>query len=178
VAIDRLLVVLAVVAEAATARFACGRSLGRQERLEVVRDLMAQVSQDGPVGLTELMAARLALHRVGLVEVEGYHAVGVAGADRCLCAGEQVERQATLLLAPAHHGQAELREFEEQAAAVVVRRAGAGQRAARAVRPSVRQEAVAAGDPIVGTAPVRARHSDDPASVPVEAELLVAVQAV
>ena len=153
-------------------------------------DLVAEVPEHGAVGLAELLAQRLAMRVVGLGHVERDDAVGVAGGHRRALAGEQLEGQAAVALAPALHGQAQLAELEEQPAlgrlghaellerlAIVVGRARAREPAARAQLPLAGDEPVAAGRPEVRAARDGAVERQDLAPLPVEAELGGAAQA-
>ena len=58
-----------------------------------VAGLVPHVTEQGAVGLGQLLTHRLAVTGVALGQVDGDHAVVVAGRDRLLGAGEQVERQ-------------------------------------------------------------------------------------
>ena len=159
-------------------------------------DLVAQVAEQRPVGLTELTADLLPVGMVGLREVERHHAVGVAGEDGLVPAREQVEGQA-----PGREGalrgdgEIQLEELEDQPALgclglqerhqtldVVVIGPGAGEPARDAQRAGVilPEEPVAAGDLVVGAAgpglgpPV---EGDDLAGARLEAEQGSAAQA-
>ncbi len=133
VAIDRLLVVVALVFEELAAAQLGGGSRAEQDRLVVVADLVAQMSEHGPVGLAEAHAHALAVRRIGLVEVERDHAVRVAGGDGRVAAGEQLEGEAARLLEPACDRQLQVCQLEQQPA---LGRLGCGE-AAEAVRVGV-----------------------------------------
>src|SRR6201991_1412343 len=77
VAIHGLLIVGALVAEQAAVALALGRVLGTENGLVVVADFVAQVTEQGAVGLAHLGADLLAVRVVGFGEVEGDDAVAV-----------------------------------------------------------------------------------------------------
>jgi hypothetical protein len=183
VALERRAVVLALVAEELAAALA-GAALGHEQRPVVVTDLMAEVPEHGPVALAQLLAQGLAMRVVGLCHVERDHAGGVAGRDRRALAGEQLEGQAALALAPALHRQRELAELEEQPAlgrlgdaellerlGVVVGGSRAREPAARAQRPLARDEPVAAGRFEVGAAGGAGAQGDELVPLRLEPEV-------
>ena len=105
VALERLPVVVAFVAEQ---RPAVGPGLvaGHEQRLEVVAELVAQMTEHRPVGLAEVEAPRLAPRVVGLGQVDRDQPVGVAGGHRLVLAGEQVEGQLARARRPAARARA------------------------------------------------------------------------
>jgi hypothetical protein len=142
-----------------------------------VADLVAQVAEDGPVGLIELCPGPLALDGVGLGEIEGDDAVGVAGRHRLVRAREHVEGQAAV------DRQAELEQLEHEPALgrlgrgelreCLVGRPRAGERAG-AAEPAAVRAAVAADQVAVRAAvaePVDRPHG------PVEGQQRAAVEA-
>jgi hypothetical protein len=156
-----------------------------------VADLVAEVAEDRSVRLAELFAHLLAVGVIGLGEVERDHAAGVTGGDRLGAAGQQLEGQAALALAPALDRQPELAELEQQPAlgllgdaplvdrlGVVVGRARAGQQTPGAQLALGVHEPVAADDVEVRAARPRAgRQGQELAPWPVEPELGAAAQA-
>src|SRR3954447_6451715 len=156
-ALERRGVVLALVAEQRAEALALG-AVGHEQRPVVVGDLVAEVSEDGAIGLREPPAQRLTERVVALRRVERDNAVGVARGRRPALAREQLEGQATLALAPALHRQPQLAELAEQPAlrrlgvaealdslGVVLGRARAREPAARAQVSRRIDEPVAAG---------------------------------
>jgi hypothetical protein len=157
VALERRPVVLTLVAEQRAVALA-RRAVGDEQRPVVMGDLVAEVPQDGAIRLAQPLAQRLAVRVVGLVHVERDDPVGVARRHLATVAGEQLEGQAALALAPALDRQPQLAELEEQPALgglgvaealdpldVVVGRARAGEHAARAQLACRVDEPVAAG---------------------------------
>ena len=89
----------------------------REHAEVVVPDLVAEVPEQGAVGLVHGDAQLLAVHVVALGEVEGDDAVGVAGRHRVLVAREQVEGQPTLGVgAPVGDRQPELQQLDDEPA--------------------------------------------------------------
>ena len=95
VAVHRLRVVLALVAEQRAERVARA-GLVDQDRLVVVAELVADVADHRAVRLAELGAALRADRVVGLREVDRDDAVGVPGHDRLPGARQQVEDELPL----------------------------------------------------------------------------------
>jgi hypothetical protein len=121
---------------------------------------------------------------VGLGHVERDDAVGVARRHGPAIAGEQLEGQAALALAPALDRQAQLAELEEQPAlgrlgvaealdplGVVVGRARAGEPAARAQLPRRLDEPVAAGQLEIRAARRAGAQGDELAPLRLEPEV-------
>ena len=78
-------------------------------------DLVAEVAEQRAVGLVHRDPQLLAVHVVALGEVQGDHAVVVAGEHLLGLTGEQVERQAVLrVLVAAHDRQPQLVQFDDQ----------------------------------------------------------------
>ena len=109
----------------------------------IVPDLVAEMAEQRAVGLVHRDPQLLAVHVVALGEVQGDHAVVVAGEHLLVLTGQQVERQAVLrVLVAADDRQLQLVQFDDQPAlgllggrecgqrlGVVVVGAGPGQRA-------------------------------------------------
>jgi hypothetical protein len=142
------------------------------------------VPEDGAVGLAQLLAQRLAVHVVGLGHVERHDPVGMARGHRPSVAGEQLEGQAAVALAPAAHRQRQLPELEEQPAlgrlgvaealdplGVVVGRARSGEPAARAQLPRRLDEPVAAGQLEIRAARRAGAQGDELAPLRLEPEV-------
>jgi len=81
----------------------------------VVPDLVAQVHQQGAVWLIHRDPQLLGVHIVALGQIQGDHAVVVAGDHRLLLAGQQIERQPVLrVLGAANDRQLQVNEFDHQ----------------------------------------------------------------
>jgi hypothetical protein len=128
----------------------------------VVPDLVAQVPQQGAVGLVHRDPELLAVHIVALGQIQCDHAVVVAGDDRLQLAGQQVERQAVLrVVVAANDRPLQVNEFDHQPPLGLLGRgergqrcgvgvvgAGAGQAARRAQLGSSAQPGVHGDQPI------------------------------
>ena len=81
----------------------------------VVPDLVAQMPQQGAVGLVHRDPQLLAVHVVALGQIQCDDAVVVAGDDPLQLAGQQVERQPVLrVLVAANDRQLQVNEFDHQ----------------------------------------------------------------
>ena len=88
----------ALVAERSRGTPRCAADCGHQAVPVVMRDLVAEMPEQGAIGLAHLAALALALGIVGLRQIDGDEAVVVPGQDRrCAAAarwiGEEIERQ-------------------------------------------------------------------------------------
>ncbi len=113
------LVVGAFVAEqlAALVEVAGGAVAGFDEDvLVVVADLVAEVTEHGPVGLAETHPQRLAVGVEGLDEIDRDHPVGMSDRD-CLAlavARQQIEGQAAVFAPERVDGQADVEQLQDQ----------------------------------------------------------------